>query len=106
MDMETVTAASSPTRSKGKGLARASWVTFLAVVVGNAVLAGKLPVVTDLLALGGGVVGVVLGAMALARIGQEGRKGILGPALAGVVLNGLLVLIWVTNFLAYRARHG
>jgi hypothetical protein len=104
--METVSAASAPTGSRGKGLARASWVTFLGVVVGNGVLAGKLPIVTDLLALAGAAIGMVLGATALARMSGEGRKGILGPALAGVLLNGLLVLIWVTNFLAYRARHG
>jgi hypothetical protein len=79
--MEAVSAASAPTGSKGKGLARASWVTFLAVFVGNGVLAGKLPIVTDLLALAGAAIGVALGAMALARMGREGRKGILGPAL-------------------------
>jgi hypothetical protein len=104
--METVFAASAPAGSKGKGLARASWVTFLAVVVGNGVLAAKFPIVTDLLALAGAVIGVTLGAMALSRMGREGRKGILGPAVAGVLLNGLLLFIWVTNFLAYRARHG
>jgi hypothetical protein len=49
--METVPAASAPAGSKGKRLARASWVTFLVVFVGNGVLAGKLPFLIDLLAL-------------------------------------------------------
>lgn len=104
--METIPAASAPARSKGQGLARASWMTFIGVLVGNGVLAGRLPFLIDLLALAGAAIGVTLGALALARVGREGAKGVVGPALAGVLLNGLVVLVWVSNFLAYRARHG
>jgi hypothetical protein len=31
-------------------------------------------------------------------------KGILAPAIVGIILNGLLLFIFVTNFMAARAR--
>jgi hypothetical protein len=44
-----------------------------------------------------------LGIAALFGIRKHGRKGILAPALAGLVLNGLLLFIFITNFVAARA---
>lgn len=102
--MGDVSAIPATTRSWGKTLARASWITFAAIVFANGSLRERLPYLVDLLALVGAIVGFVLGAIALLWIRHDGRKGILAPALAGILLNGLTVLIWVTNFLAYRAR--
>jgi hypothetical protein len=42
--------------------------------------------------------------IALAGIPKYGVSGILAPALVGIVCNGLLIFIFVTNFLAGRAE--
>ena len=50
------------------------------------------------------VLGVLLGVIALFGIPKYGAKGILGSALVGIACNGLLVFIFVTNFMAARAK--
>lgn len=50
------------------------------------------------------VVGLVFGIVALFGIRTHGKSGILAPAIVGIIINGLLAFIFVTNFLAARAR--
>lgn len=83
--------------------AKASWagpiVIFVLLVFGHQVAP---PVLLDLLALALILTGIGMGIAALFGIRKHGRKGILVPALVGLVINGLLLLIFVTNFLAVR----
>ena len=50
------------------------------------------------------VVGFVFGVVALFGIRTHGKSGILAPAIVGIIINGLLLFIFVTNFLAASAR--
>jgi hypothetical protein len=61
-------------------------------------------VVIELVALVLIVAGLILGAIGLFAIRRHGVKGILLPALVGIVINGLLAFIFVTNFSTARAR--
>ena len=58
----------------------------------------------DLVALLLIIVGLVFGIIALFGIGRHGSKGILIPAIVGIIANGLLLFIFITNFLAARAN--
>jgi len=93
-----------PTKAFAYQAARASWlgpiVIFLMFAAGHQVVA---QVVLELVALALIVAGICLGVAALCGIRKHGRKGILTPALVGLILNGLLLFIFITNFLA--ARH-
>lgn len=60
--------------------------------------------VIELIALLFVMVGIVSGVIALFGIPKYGSKGILAPALVGIILNGLLLFIFVTNFAAARAK--
>jgi hypothetical protein len=86
--------------------ARASWtgpiVIFFLLTFGHQVTTRA---VLDLIALGLIVVGISCAVVALCGIRKHGTKGILGPALVGIVLNGLLLFIFITNFIAARAAH-
>ena len=86
--------------------AKASWicpiVIFLLFAFGHQVAAR---VVLELIALVLIVAGISLGVAALFGIRKHGKKGILAPALVGIVLNGLLLFIFITNFVAARAAH-
>jgi len=85
--------------------AKASWATgaiiFVLIAFGGRTGAR---VIIELVALLLMLVGLLLGIIALFGIPKHGVKGILGPALTGIVINGLLVLIFATNFLAARAK--
>lgn len=87
-------------------VARASWlgpiVIFVLFAFGYQIAAR---VVLELIALVLITVGICLGVAALFGIRKHGRKGILAPALVGLILNGLLLFIFITNFLAARAQH-
>jgi len=50
------------------------------------------------------VVGLALGVIALFGTRKHGIRGILAPALAGIIINGLLMFIFATNFFAARAK--
>ena len=50
------------------------------------------------------IIGLVLGVVALFGIRKHGTKGILAPALVGILINGLLLFIFVSNFVAAQAR--
>ena len=49
-------------------------------------------------------VGFLMGLIALFGIPKHGVKGILAPACVGLLINGLLLFIFFTNFFAARAR--
>jgi len=48
------------------------------------------------------VAGLTLGIVALFATRKHGTKGILAPSLVGIVVNGLLLFIFITNFMAAR----
>lgn len=85
--------------------AKASWasavIVFFLVAFGGRTGAR---VILELVALFLIVAGLVLGIIALFGIRKHGMKGILAPALVGMVINGLMLFIFVTNFVAARAR--
>ena len=84
--------------------AKGSWVS--AVLVFAVLAFGRnsiAPVVLDLIALLLIVLGLVLGVVALFGLPRYGAKGILGPALAGILINGLLASIAFCNFFTARA---
>jgi hypothetical protein len=86
--------------------AKASWVTAVLVFVLSAFggQAGGARVLIELIALLLMVIGFILGIVALLGIRKHGVKGILAPALIGLIINGLLIFIFISNFLAARAR--
>jgi hypothetical protein len=87
------------------GAAKGSWVcTVIAVVLFQIGKRTGHPVVFELAGLLVIVVGLLLGVIALFGIPRYGAKGILGSALVGIAANGLLVFIFVTNFMAARAK--
>ncbi|HSY16916.1 MAG TPA: hypothetical protein VK815_01215 [Candidatus Acidoferrales bacterium] len=85
--------------------AKLSWVCPLILIVIN-IFAKQVasPLIIDLLALVLIAVGFIFGIIALFGIPKHGTKGILGAALASLVINGLLISIFVTNFMAARAK--
>jgi hypothetical protein len=44
------------------------------------------------------LIGGLFGILALVGISQDGPKGILGKGIAGLAINGILTLIFITNF--------
>jgi hypothetical protein len=50
------------------------------------------------------VAGLIFGVVALFGVSKHGTKGILAPAIVGIILNGLLLLIFVANFMTAKAR--
>ncbi len=46
------------------------------------------------------VVGFILGIVALFGISKQGTKGILAPAIVGIVINGLLILFVFINLIS------
>jgi hypothetical protein len=86
--------------------AKASWIICVVVMLLNGF--GKrivgLGVALELVAFLGLVVGLVMGIVALFGIRKYGTKGILANALVGIVINGLFLLIFVTNFFAAVRR--
>src|SRR5882724_5727220 len=85
--------------------AKLSWVcpiiVFLLLTFGRQ--AGAR-VIIELLALLLILVGIVFGVIALFGMRTHGSKGILAPAIVGIIINALLLFIFVTNFLAARSR--
>src|SRR5579885_2297265 len=107
VNTETPSTSAKPPRNKPPfacQAAKGSWASPVIVVVlfvfGSSV---SSRVILELIALVLILVGLGLGTIALFSIRQHGTKGILAPALVGLVINGLLLFIFITNFLA--ARH-
>jgi hypothetical protein len=91
--------------SSGRHVARASWLCVLAswVITWTGGVTG-FRVWTDLIVLPVLLVGLACALLALLLVRSQGRRGILLPALIGLVLNGLLATVWITNFVRARAR--
>src|ERR1700722_539075 len=85
--------------------AKLSWVcpiiVFVLVTFGGHI---GSRVIIELIALLLIVVGLIFGIVALFGISRHGSRGILAPAIVGMIINGLLLFIFVTNFMAARAR--
>lgn len=93
------TATISPTRYRSA--ARLAWLLPVAGMVVNGVLrrsAGGL--IADVAVMSLVLAGSVAGVYALAAVRRVGAKGIVGPAVAGLVVSGLLTLIFVSNVAA------
>ncbi len=76
-------------------------IFFLLLVAGKQAIS---PLILDLIGLLLIVVGLLFSIIALFGISKHGTKGILTPAIVGIIINGLLLFIFVTNFVAARAR--
>ena len=85
--------------------AKVSWACPI-IIFGLSVFGGHVgsPVIIDLIALLFILVGLTFGVVALCGISKHGKKGILVPALIGIIINGFLLFVFVTNFMAARAR--
>ena len=85
--------------------AKASWTSVIAILVlGIFGQASGSMIFIDLLSLVFMCTGFSLGAISLLGIRKYGAKGILMPAMVGLILNGLLLFIFITNFLAAMAQ--
>jgi hypothetical protein len=86
--------------------AKGSWasavIVFLLFVFSSAAARVPLEIIAFLLMF----VGFCLGIAGLCGIKRHGWKGILIPSLVGLILNGLLLFIFGTNFFAARAAYG
>jgi hypothetical protein len=91
--------------------AKLSWVCpiitiiiFVLLTFGRQVVARKIFAMIAAGALWLVVVGLILGIVALFGISKHGTKGILGPAIVGIIINGLLLSFVVTNVITSRGR--
>ena len=95
----------TPPSSFSHQAAKLSWVcpiiVFLLLTFGKQAGARAIIELVALLLI---VVGFVFGVVALFGIRTHGRSGILAPAIAGIIINALLMFIFATNFLAARSR--
>ena len=99
-------AGSAPsTGSKHRATAKASWMLFvLAFMVNFVGVKAGMVVLHELVVLVLFVAGVACGALALTGVRRHGRKGILVPALIGLVLNAVMLAVWIGNFTSARDR--
>lgn len=85
--------------------AKGSWaspiILFVILMFGKQFIPG---VILDLVGALFIIAGLALGIVALFGIRRHGSKGILAPAIIGLVINLLLLFIFVTNFIAARAK--
>ena len=85
--------------------AKASWATglivFLLIIFGSRT---GLKLVVELVGFLLMVGGFVLGVIALFGVRKYGAQGILAPAIVGIIINGLLLFIFITNFITARSR--
>ncbi len=86
--------------------AKASWcaplLVFLMILFGRNIASR---VFVELIAFILFVSGFGLAVAALTGIRKHGKKGILVSSLAGLSINGLMLLIFISNFLAARSHH-
>jgi hypothetical protein len=99
--------ASSAPESKilAKQAAKASWLAPILVWFLGALGAGLgARVIVDSIGLLLIIGGLLLGILSLLGIRKHGAQGILLPAVVGITINALLLVIFCTNFAAARAR--
>jgi len=94
------------TKSFAHHAAKLSWVCPLFMVLLSAIFAKRVssPVIIDLVCLLLIVVGFTLGIIGLFGMRRHGPRGILGHAMAGIMINGFLIFIFITNFIAAREK--
>jgi len=85
--------------------AKGSWASSVIVFFLLVFSSTGAKVILELIALLLILAGLSLGIIALFGIRKHGAKGILAPALVGIIINGLLLFIFANNFLAARAAH-
>jgi hypothetical protein len=85
--------------------AKASWISFF-VFCAVLVLGRNMgsTVIKELVSLTIITLGMGFGVAALFGIRRYGAKGILFPAISGIIINGFLILIFATNFTAARTK--
>jgi len=99
---ETTSVQSVPfARQAAKGSWVSAVIVFLLLAFGGRTGARAVLELVALLLI---VAGFVLGVVAIFGIRKHGKKGILAPALIGIIINAVLIFIFLTNFLAARAR--
>lgn len=77
---------------------------FLSGIASRSLREGGVSVVTlEWIRLGIIVSGFLLALLALAGVPKHGAKGLLGRAVSGLFINGLLIFIFATNFMAGRS---
>ena len=86
--------------SRAQQAAKASWMAPLIVIIFNFVLksGGLTPSpsrsrVIAVVSLMIYIAGLLLAIYALSQVGTAGRKGVLAPAMVGLLLNGLFLLL-------------
>lgn len=91
--------------------AKLSWVCpiitiiiFALLIFDRQVIARKTIALVAAVALWLVVIGLIFGIVALFGISKHGTKGILAPAIVGIIINGLLLSFVVMNFMTSRAR--
>jgi hypothetical protein len=81
--------------------AKASWQVFVLAILLSSISGTTkvfaLKVSFEILMLFLLLGGIIAGTIALFRIKQHGRQKILWPALTGIILNGLLLTIFISN---------
>ena len=94
-----------PTPAFSHQAAKLSWVcpiiVFLLLTFGGRIGAR---VIIELVALFLLVMGFAFGVIALFGMRTHGKRGILAPAIVGIIISSFLLFIFVTNFLAARAK--
>ena len=95
--MSAVVSKAPPSRAQQA--AKASWMAPLIVVIFNYLLksslqrTGSRSIVIVVVSLVIYVAGLLLAIYALSQVRTAGRKGVLAPALVGLLLNGLFLLL-------------
>jgi hypothetical protein len=85
--------------------AKGSWASSVIVFFLLVFSSTGAKIILELIALLLILAGLSLGIIALFGIRKHGTKGILAPALVGLIINGLLLFIFINNFLAARQPH-
>ena len=88
-----------------KRIATATWVVIVLYLFASRFIRLLIgPVIADVLVFFLAVLGLIVAIICLFLVPKYGRKGILIPAIVGLLLNALVLGIWIPNFLAARAR--
>jgi len=89
--------------SNAQKLAKSSWQIFILAILLNSINriinVFALEVAIELLIFVFLAGGIVIGIVALFEIKRYGKEKILWPALTGIILNGLLIVIGISNVL-------
>ena len=79
-------------------------IIFVLLIFGRQIIARKIIALVASGVLCLVVVGLIFGIVALFGISKHGTKGILVPAIVGIIINGLLLSFVVASFVTSRAR--